>query len=106
MIGKLKISDEAFSYLIHQRGALWNIRRDREGWELAYFRALAHTYHQMAPFLPEIDAPSILDIGSGMGGIDLMLWSHYSKAARFEFIDGVNQAPECVRHDRHEIQPA
>lgn len=95
----ITISDEAFAGLVHQRGALWDLREDRPAWEAAYRRDLARAYHAMAPILPDLEAPSILDIGAGMGGLDLLLWRHYDQAARLTLLDGVGLALEPATHD-------
>lgn len=70
------ISDEAFAYLSVQRGALDRYKADRPAWEAAYRGSLASDFSDMLPFLPAA-AASILDIGSGLGGIDVLLHRHY-----------------------------
>jgi SAM-dependent methyltransferase len=102
MIGPLTISDEAFSYLVHQRGALWELREDRAAWEAAYRRDLDATYHALAPYLrPAYPGTrmSILDIGSGLAGIDLLLWDHYQRDITLTLLDGPGRGPWPERHD-------
>lgn len=94
----LKVSDEAFAYLRLQRGRISDLSADRQAWEAAYSRELAETYHQVAPWLPD-HCGALLDIGSGLGGIDVLLSQHYRPAPQVWLLDGIEDAPATERHD-------
>ena len=93
----IRVSDEAFSYLVHQRGALWNLRDDRGAWETAYASDLGDTFQRIKRYLPEVEQPFILDVGSGMGGIAALLKSRYPDA-QFCLMDALDRGAAMVRH--------
>lgn len=92
----LAVSDEAFAYLKVQRGRIADLADDRQAWEAAYNRELAQTYHHIAPWLPE-RCDKLLDVGSGLGGIDVLIARHYGGADLF-LLDGERDPPEVHRH--------
>lgn len=48
---------------------------------------LFKTYEGFAQFLPTKKAPSVLDIGAGMGGIDVFISRHYEGKAKLMLLD-------------------
>lgn len=49
-------------------------------------------YDVIRPHLP-VDARAILDIGSGIGGIDLLLYNHYTKKPHIYLLDKSTETP-------------
>ena len=52
-----------------------------------FSEALHDEYIHLLPYLPEINNPIIVDIGCGMGGIDVFLNEHYKGSANFYLVD-------------------
>lgn len=100
--GQVIVSDEHFAYLRLQKGSLEPLANDRPRWHAAYEADLWRTYCEIAPHLPETSWPerswASLDIGSGLGGIDVLLSRHYGGALRVNLLDGANDAPEMKLH--------
>lgn len=94
---KLKISDEAFSYLKLHRGSIEHLARHRGHWEQAYRAGLEKSYLGMMYYLP-IECSSILDIGAGLGGIDIILSRHYGGTPKITLLDGEADAPKMELH--------
>lgn len=93
----ISITDEEFAYLSLQHGAISDLSIDRHAWEVAYQASLAGTYQNIAPHLPA-RCGRILDIGSGLGGIDVLLSRHYGGHVEIVPIDGAADAPVMNRH--------
>lgn len=74
--GYLAVTDEAFKYLALQRGSLDKFKGNRRMWEAEYYKGLSKSYEGMRQHLPKT-AERILDVGSGLGGIDIFLSRHY-----------------------------
>jgi SAM-dependent methyltransferase len=53
-------------------------RRRRDAVAQAYWEGMQEDYESLGPYLPE-RVSSMLDIGCGLGGIDLMLYRHYAE---------------------------
>jgi len=97
MISGLRIPDQAFPYLLNQRGALSDMQADRSRWESLYVDTIFAEFEMMRPFLPKT-CDAILDIGSGLGGIDALLNSHYGGDCRITLVDGVADSSEVELH--------
>jgi len=98
----LDIAADEFEYLKIQRGDLDHLSNDLPVWQWAYQKKLASTLQMMEPFLPE-RCRSILDVGSGLGGIDIFLYDFYIKKGEYpsiHLIDGEQFEPKVIRHDR------
>lgn len=95
---ELTISNEAFSYLRIQRGAISDLSNDRKAWEQAYRRSLLGDMGTMLPWLPE-RCGAILDVGSGLGGINILLSRHYGASLDVWLLDGVNDQAHVSSHD-------
>lgn len=91
------ISDAAFAYLKEQSGAISDLANDRAAWDAAYAKHVTAIYHSMIPYLPA-RARNILDIGSGLGGIDALLHAHYEGEPKIALVDGMIDAPVMNKH--------
>lgn len=95
--GRVIISDEAFAYLAVQRGGIDHLKGDRVAWEEAYIASIAADFKSIEPYLPA-RCDWILDVGSGLGGIDIWLQRHYQGDAQLVLLDGQDDKPEVQRH--------
>lgn len=96
--GSLSVSDEQFEYLRLQKGSLFELSHDRERWQAAYEQELRQTYEGLRPHLPE-PCWGVLDIGSGLGGIDVLLTRHYQPDPPYiHLLDGEDDAPRMKLH--------
>lgn len=77
---RLVIEDRHFAYLKVQKGSLDKFSGDRAKWHELYERDLAQTFAEIHPFLPDL-CWGFLDIGSGLGGIDVLIRRHYQAIA-------------------------
>lgn len=100
----LDITDKDFEYLYIQQGSISHIK-ERKLWEKEYNEKLYYIYDQIKEMLPD-KCDNILDIGGGLGGIDIVLNDHY-KGCHIEIIDGKNDKPIVIEHDKtfsnHEV---
>jgi hypothetical protein len=71
-VRRIEVSDPAYEYLAVQVGALSDLRHIRPTWELEYHRILRTRLGEILPHLPK-SPKTIMDIGSGLGGIDVLL---------------------------------
>jgi hypothetical protein len=98
----LSVSEQEFSYLRIQRGDLDHLSHDFRQWLPAYCAKLEETFNMIQPCLPET-CESLLDIGSGLGGIDILLSKHYQQASGQKpvvyLLDGDGE-PEVTHHNR------
>jgi hypothetical protein len=96
-IESLNISRDAYPYLVAQRGALDDMKGDPVTWCAKYIDVLCSEFRCVEPFLP-LRCRSILDIGSGLGGIDVLLNEHYGGDCQVTLFDGVRDLPEVTLH--------
>lgn len=92
----LHISDEAMDYLMIQRGKLSELCSERHKWIPAYQESLLSDFRSMLPFLPTC-ADRIMDVGSGMGGIDVLL-ARYFRQPEIWLLDGDGDSPVMTHH--------
>lgn len=97
MASEVIVTDEAWPYLVAQRGALDWLKRDRAAWEAAYRKSLEADFATIKGYLPAA-CGHILDVGGGMGGIDARLVAHYRGEPRVTILDGLNDGPMVHRH--------
>jgi len=76
---------------------------DTDNLHEAYKASLAEDYRMILPFLP-IHCQSILDIGCGIAGIDLVLYIHYQKQVHLQLMDGTGDAEVKFGYNR-KLQP-
>jgi SAM-dependent methyltransferase len=93
-----RISREAFEYLSVQVGELDGLKAVRYVWEGAYERNLMARMDNILTHLPR-DCRSVLDIGSGLGGIDVLLYRWYERQTKITLLDGGAFAPSVKNHN-------
>lgn len=93
----LIVEDSHFQYLRLQKGKLHDIANDRQRWLNAYRADLESTYQEIRPFLPA-SCWAMLDIGSGLGGIDVLVSRHYGDQPYVNLLDGEDDPPEMRLH--------
>lgn len=87
------IDEVQFTYLVKQRGNLKHLQDDRAVWKTAYDNCMNEIYTSLLPWLPET-VINLMDVGSGLGGIDVLLSQHYNKTLQtITFIDGLDDPP-------------
>ena len=94
---KLSVLDSHFAYLRLQKGKLEPFARQRLHWHQLYEEDLWRSYVEMRPHLPE-RCWALLDIGSGLGGIDVLLSRHYGTQPFLNLLDGIDDPPEMRVH--------
>jgi hypothetical protein len=97
---EIKVSDAAFEYLRVQKGSLDRFATNRALWERAYHDDLAATYQGIRQYLPP-RCWGMLDIGSGLGGIDILLSRHYASIGKPPYVnllDGESDPPKMHLH--------
>jgi hypothetical protein len=96
----INVSRREFEYLKTQRGDIDRLSGDYPTWLAAYREKLEETYVMVEPHLPE-ECDLLLDIGSGLGGIDVLLCKHYAeklgKIPRVHLLDG-DGGPQVHQH--------
>lgn len=97
MISALQVPAEAYPYLVAQRGALDDMKAERSLWLQKYTDTIFSEFELIRPYLPA-KCDSVLDIGSGLGGIDAIINSHYGGDLRVTLVDGVDDLPRVTLH--------
>ena len=92
----LVITERSYPYLVAQRGALDDMRCDVDLWAQKYLEVLTSEFESIAPYLPRT-CESILDVGGGMGGIDVLLSEHYG-GCHVTILDGIDDPPLMEKH--------
>lgn len=95
----LKITDRDFAFLSIQRGRISSMVGDRLAWTRAYNDSIFDDYKSIVWSLPS-QCERVLDIGSGLGGIDILLNRHYGGELFVELIDGENDEAVMHQHDQ------
>jgi hypothetical protein len=95
--GDIFIPPEAYPYLVAQRGAISDFRENQMQWLDLYANQLGEEYRNMKRYLPE-SCDSILDVGAGCGGIDVLLSHHFSDECSVTLLDGMNDPPFVSKH--------
>jgi SAM-dependent methyltransferase len=98
-IDSLAISRDAYPYLVVQRGALDDMKGDAGTWIAKYIDVVCSEFRSIEPYLPE-ECESILDVGSGLGGIDALLNEHYGGNCQVTLLDGVRDPPQVTTHNQ------
>lgn len=93
----IKVSDAAFPYLVAQVGELDSFSDDRKLWEDAYNSKMEGRLENISPHVPA-NLSSILDVGSGLGGIDILLHRSFG-GPRIVLMDGDTGKSVSRRHD-------
>lgn len=89
----LTIEPSHWEYLKIQHGSIASEENlaDFTKWQAAYEASLQKLFDNIRPHLPE-DCGSILDIGSGLGGVDILLARHFG-GATVGLLDGTDCPP-------------
>ena len=89
----LIIEPSHWDYLKIQHGSIASEENlaDFAKWQAAYEASLANLLANIEPALPK-ECGSILDIGSGLGGVDILLGRHYG-GATVGLLDGIDCPP-------------
>lgn len=87
------ITERSRAYLLNQKGEL-AYTDGAVHWSREYRVQLEHTFHQIMTIHP--NPRHVLDIGSGLGGIDVLLMQQ--TACQCVLIDGEAGGPEPVAH--------
>lgn len=87
----LAIKKASFDILLNQRGDLYHLRGDKQKWMDAYHEEIQKTIYQIN-FAPS----HVLDIGSGLGAIDVCLARLYS--SHCTLVDGEKEDLKVKRH--------
>lgn len=100
----MKIDPSHFEYLHIQRGEVSDAYSGADpfkSWKKAYELSLSNIFDSIRPVLPDRCA-RVIDIGSGLGGIDVLLAHHYEKVTGQQpvvcLIDGVEDKPTVEWH--------
>jgi SAM-dependent methyltransferase len=93
------IEPRHFEYLAIQRGEVSDERHDFRSWKSAYERSLLRIFSSIRNALPN-RCDSVLDIGSGLGGIDVLLARHYG-GLHVCLLDGI----DCEAHVHRHAEP-
>lgn len=94
---EVQITPAAFPYLIAQRGVLDRFKNNVPRWIEEYQAMLRGEFNLIEPYLPKA-AQAILDVGSGMGGIDILLSRHYGTRPALFLLDGIDDEPVVSLH--------
>lgn len=97
---RMRVDPEHFEYLRLQKGSLDQYAGDFPAWHRAYEADLQATYRQIASFLPT-ECEAVLDVGSGLGGIDALIFRHYEVQGQrplISLLDGVDDPPVMRLH--------
>jgi SAM-dependent methyltransferase len=92
----IHVDDQQFAFLALQRGALSDLVGNRTRWQEAYEASLSATMASIEQDLPAWCA-SVLDIGGGMGGINILL-ARLWPDLNVTILDGEDDAPVMRRH--------
>lgn len=88
------IEKKHFIYLVNQHGRVAHERGNFATWKQAYEASIEAIYANICSALPR-ECKNILDIGSGLGGIDVHLAHHYGCSdTRVCLLDGTDDGPE------------
>ncbi|NJN00172.1 MAG: hypothetical protein HC793_00340 [Aquincola sp.] len=91
------IEPKHFDYLVIQRGEVSDHRHDFNEWKNAYEKSLEEILASIEGHLPD-RCTHLLDIGGGMGGIDVLLHRHFGGKTEVHILDGLEDPPEVKSH--------
>lgn len=98
----IRVSDEAFAYLRIQKGSLEPFAGDRAEWHRRYEADLRATFEHIERHLPmRPDSLRLLDVGSGVGGIDVLIRRNYEDdclKTHLHLLDGIADPPVMNLH--------
>jgi len=96
----MKISPDVAKYIQLQR--TWSKKiTDPEKLAALYENTVGQDYTSIHQFLP-VDCSDVLDIGCGVGGIDILLFNHYNKSCNIHLLDKDGEGTELYYGYRKE----
>jgi hypothetical protein len=93
---KFVINEKERQYLRVQKGMLSEIE-DNRAFDEAYNKLIEENFQEIKPYLPQT-CRSILDVGSGLGGINARISEHYEFPPQITLLDGYDDLPVVNRH--------
>jgi SAM-dependent methyltransferase len=94
----IMIPADAYPYLQMQRGAISDLRADDQAlWLQRYADSIRGEFRCIEPYLPTA-CDAVLDVGSGLGGINILLQRHYGDRCEITLLDGAADAPMVESH--------
>lgn len=103
-LNDVKVFKRHFDYLVHQKGKISDLRSQPEQWAIEYRASLQRDFDTLRKVLQPMSR-AILDIGSGLGGIDIMLWRHYAwgrGGTNIWLLDGKDDKPPEIGEIDHD----
>lgn len=98
----LYVGPRHFEYLKIQRGRIWQKSNDFDSWLEAYRQSLWEDFCDLRPHLPKT-CHVIIDVGSGLGGLGILLSRHYNSTQGFApvivLVDGKSDEPVVIYHN-------
>lgn len=96
----LDVGPEHYKYLSIQHGSIASEENlaDFDKWHKAYCASIAQIYKSLLPAIPLDGVNDILDVGAGLGGIDIVLARHYNRQPTVCLLDGPNCPPHVFSH--------
>jgi len=85
MAKAFKVTPEIAEYIKLQRTEFQNLPNNKIG--KAYYTACLNDFNSFKEYLPNIPIQYILDIGAGVGGIDIFLYQQLGRNSYFYLID-------------------
>jgi len=98
----IRFTTEHLEYLRLQRGALHDLGQDSAAWGAAYRHDLIKDFTSMRMLLPRT-CQQFLSVGSGLGGLEILLWRHYlgeRGGTEAWLLDGKDDMSEVVQHNK------
>jgi hypothetical protein len=94
------VNSEAFKYLVLQCGDLDQFKHNLSLWKQEFNARIEDDYQTMVPFLPST-AAHIVDIGSGLGALDMRLKQHFGiNQIKVSLMDGIQDADVVLFHHK------
>lgn len=92
-----RVHEKAWPYLKIQCGSLYRFASRETDWIEEYRKQLLKRYDTIEPFLPPSCEHS-LDVGGGMGGINILLAKAYDGKITSTILDGTDDPPTMKLH--------
>lgn len=97
----IAVDQAHFDYLRIQKGNLDELAHDAVAWHAAYMADLRRQFESIEPYLPPV-CSRLLDVGSGLGGIDILIRRHYEEKGCQQpyvwLLDGEKDPPRMNLH--------
>lgn len=97
MSGPLIVESGHLEYLALQKGKISDLATDLPAWTAAYNALIERDFRAIEPWIPKL-CRSILDIGGGLGAIDVLLVRKYGITCEVCILDGESDPPVMNLH--------